>query len=459
VAPHAFADANAFYAEDDEALMFGYFPSADGKRMVYTCLSHDVVAHETTHALVDGVRTRFTDPSSPDQAGFHEGFADVVALLSVFSLREVVDAGIELAAAQRRGRSRRRAGGDGDAFFSRADLEPGTLRETVLFSMGEEMGKELSGVRQRPLRQSVRLTPSTRYYRDDPEFREPHRRGEILVAAVMNAFLTVWSARMQPLLASAPRVHRSRVVEEGANAADYLLTMCIRALDYTPPVHLEFGDFLSAVLTADSEIRPDDTQYAFRTHLLESFRAYGVEPASKGTSEAPGCWRTEHSQGLELTRTHFEPMQRDPDEVYWFVWENRRALRVDEGAYGHVLSVRPCLRVAPDGFPLRETVAELMQVLTLTPDELRAARIEVPEGFDGETVTLRGGNTLVFDEYGRLKFNIHNRILDRENQSKRIRYLWEAGYIGAGATEDRGFAALHLRRAAGASPAARAEAW
>ena len=89
VVPHAFADANAFYSRNDEALLFGYF-EADG-RTVYTCLSHDVVVHETAHALLDGLRGRFVDPSSPDQAAFHEGFADVVALLSVFSLPGVVE--------------------------------------------------------------------------------------------------------------------------------------------------------------------------------------------------------------------------------------------------------------------------------------------------------------------------------------------------------------------------------
>ena len=99
VAPHAFAEANAFYSENDEALMFGYFPGRNG--MVYTCLSHDIVAHETTHALLDGLRDRYTDPSSPEQAGFHEGFADIVALLSVFSLPKVVETLIDIGAPRR----------------------------------------------------------------------------------------------------------------------------------------------------------------------------------------------------------------------------------------------------------------------------------------------------------------------------------------------------------------------
>jgi hypothetical protein len=88
VAPHAFADANAFYSDRDRALMFGYFRSPLTGKEIFSCLSHDVVAHETTHAILDGLRKRYTAPSSPEQAGFHEGFADIVALLSVFSLRK-----------------------------------------------------------------------------------------------------------------------------------------------------------------------------------------------------------------------------------------------------------------------------------------------------------------------------------------------------------------------------------
>ena len=102
VAPHAFAEANAYYSRRDEGLLFGYFPGRDGAP-VFTCLSHDVVVHETTHALVDGLRPRLMEPSSPDQAAFHEAFADVVALLSVFSLPEVVAEAKQQAAAKASG--------------------------------------------------------------------------------------------------------------------------------------------------------------------------------------------------------------------------------------------------------------------------------------------------------------------------------------------------------------------
>lgn len=56
VAPHAFVDTNAFYTEDNQALMFGYFPGRKG--MVFTCLSHHIIAHEPVGEL--GLRAQQT---------------------------------------------------------------------------------------------------------------------------------------------------------------------------------------------------------------------------------------------------------------------------------------------------------------------------------------------------------------------------------------------------------------
>jgi hypothetical protein len=98
VRPHALHQANAYYSPRDVALLFGYFeaPAHDpGELMpgsrIYTCLSHDIIAHETTHAILDGMHRRFNEPSNPDVLAFHEAFADMVALLQHFSIPEVLE--------------------------------------------------------------------------------------------------------------------------------------------------------------------------------------------------------------------------------------------------------------------------------------------------------------------------------------------------------------------------------
>lgn len=433
VGPHAFADANAFYSERDQSLLFGYFPGRKG--MVYCCLSHDIVAHETTHALLDGLRERYTDPSSPEQAAFHEGFADIVALLSVFSVTEIVETLIDLNAPSRI-RSQ----------IAKKLLTVQALRRSVLLGLADEMGQELTPIRGDALRRSVELVPSRDYIKQK-EFEEPHRRGEIVVAAVMNAFLSVWVKRLEALGQVAPgALDRSRVVEEGAAVADYLLTMVIRALDYAPPVNLEFCDFLSAILTSDREINPNDSKYKFRETLRKSFVSYGINPRAKGTASDPGVWPAPEGH-ISNERVHFESLQRDPDEIFRFIWDNRKPLNFYENAYSRVLSVRPCLRIGPDGFALRETVAEYMQILELQASELKKLKIKIPADMpDDQEVRLTGGGALIFDEYGKLKFHIHNRLDDSERQSQRIEYLWGYGFYRNPASF-RNFASLHRQRA------------
>ncbi|HEX6046027.1 MAG TPA: hypothetical protein VFZ22_16155 [Pyrinomonadaceae bacterium] len=432
VAPHAFADANAFYSEDDQALMFGYFPGMT--RMVFCCLSHDIVAHETAHALLDGLRQRYTDPSSPEQAAFHEGFADVVALLSVFALPGIVETIIDLNARDKKNNQ-----------IARKYTTAEALRKSMLLGLAKEMGQELPAIRGDVLRRSVELVPSKSYIKD-PEFIEPHRRGEIFVAAVMNSFVEVWSKRLDALRKT-EYLDRDRVVEEGAMIADYLLTMVIRALDYAPPVNLEFCDFLSAILTSDREINPNDSRYHFRDILRKTFISYGIEPASEGTKEDPGIWAPPE-QDLSYELVHFESMQRDPDEVFRFIWQNRKALDLYEDSYTRVLSLRPCLRIGPDGFALRETVVEYMQIVTVLARELGRLKITAPEDMPADQeLKLYGGGTLIFDEYGRVKYHVTNRVNHPQRQTQRLKYLWEYGYY-RDPSSFRNFANLHRKKRA-----------
>ena len=95
--PHALRTGNAYYSPAKVALLFGYFPAVSKDRdatapgtMVFSCLSSDIITHEMTHALLDGLHRRLQEASNPDVPAFHEAFADLVALFQHFEVAELV---------------------------------------------------------------------------------------------------------------------------------------------------------------------------------------------------------------------------------------------------------------------------------------------------------------------------------------------------------------------------------
>jgi hypothetical protein len=150
---------------------------------------------------------------------------------------------------------------------------------------------------------------------------------------------------------------------------------------------------------------------------------------------------------ISVDRNHFDSLQRDPDEMYQFVWENREALELNREAYTYVPSVRPCTRVDIDGFVLRETVAEYVQILEVEARELKKLKVRAPKGMPpDQRVRLYGGGALVFDEFGRLKFNIGSGVSSKK-QGPRLQYLWDTGFFGEHRAGVRRFAQLHRERA------------
>jgi hypothetical protein len=270
----------------------------------------------------------------------------------------------------------------------------------------------------------------------------------VLVAAVLNAFVSIWVGRLKEL-GDESKLDRKRAAEEGAELADHLLNVCIRAIDYCPPTDIEFGDFASALLTVDAELNPSDGKYELRSQLRCALANYGIQPTSAGLpGRQTGSWNPPPPQtSFVYDRTHFESMRSDPDELFRFLWENRGAFRLHNEAHTRVLSVRPCTRTGRDGFTLRETVVEYHQSLKLFARELHTLDIAKPDGMpDGTAVTLYGGNAVIFDEYGHVKYNIGKSILDAKRQTARLDHLWRQGAFDPGATKARAFSRLHLRR-------------
>jgi hypothetical protein len=275
VYPHALREENAYYDPSKKALLFGYFPArpdlaADGMPggMTFSCLSHDIIAHETTHAILDGMQRYFLDPGNRDVLAFHEAFADLVALFQHFTYPEILRHQIARA---------------------RGDL--GT--ETLLGMLAIEFGKATG--RRSALRSALGDTKNGKWERRVPDPQayvvedEPHARGAILVAAMFDAFLAIYRSRTRDLLRIATGgsgvlplgdLHPDlveRLAQEAAKSARHLLLMCIRAIDYCPPVDVTYGDYMRALITADHDLMPEDDRH-YRVAVIEAFRAWGIYP-------------------------------------------------------------------------------------------------------------------------------------------------------------------------------------
>jgi hypothetical protein len=479
--PHALREANAYYSPAKKALLFGYFPApsgADGVSgrplTVFSCLSHDIVAHEVTHALLDGIHRRFNEPSNPDVLAFHEAFADLVALFSHFSLPEVLRQQIAGARGDLAGQNQL---GELAQQFGWATGRRGALRGAI-------------GAVDPATGQWAPSTPDPQAYE---RVTEPHERGAILVAAVFGAFLTIYKARVADLLRIAtegtgvlPAGHLhpdlvDRLADEAARAARRVLDMCIRALDYCPPVDITFGDYLRAVITADFEYDPVDERHD-RVAFVEAFRRHGIVPDDVRTLAPDGLlWRPAAAapdedenvvvalvQGwaVDIDSWHltedrqalFELMARHRAALHAFLAEQIQAGQTQAGARVlggldpsrpfEVHSIRPSAGTDWHGWPTLDWVIELTQGI---PQFADPAADPAADPNAEPLFTFRGGCTLIVDaRSGRVRYSI-KKPLDPARLERQRHYQLDAGsrslaatYFGApGAPGNEPFAMLH----------------
>ena len=95
VFPHAAEGANAFYSRTAKALKFLFFtPQGEPPSgTVHTCRSFDIVAHETGHAVLDGLKPGWLSAGNPPQTGgLHESFGDLTAIFLALAQPDQADA-------------------------------------------------------------------------------------------------------------------------------------------------------------------------------------------------------------------------------------------------------------------------------------------------------------------------------------------------------------------------------
>ncbi len=453
--PHALREGNAYYSPDKKALLFGYFPASmtdSGDNMpgetVFACLSYDVVAHETTHALLDGVHPRFNEASNVDVLALHEAFADIVALFQHFSYPESLRHQIAATA---------------------GNLEKQNLLGKLAYQFGQAIG------RYGALRDAIgKIDPATNEWVPEvpkPEKLlqtfEPHDRGAILVAAVFEAFLTIYKSRAADLLRIASggsgilpagELHPDlvdRLAKEAAKAADHVLQICIRAMDYCTPLDPTFGDYLRALITADKDLVADDNRN-YRLAFMEAFRRRGIYPAGvRNFSEESLLWDSPEDR----QQTHFQSLftreslhnlvpdweltSREPGKIYQQANEKQgvlhamlaanpeaaRAARIilDEHAPGsffrdkngkptfEIHSIRPVRRIGPREQTLVQLVIEITQRRRGYYSEETQKKVDSGQApIARPDFIFRGGCTLILDpDCGGVRYCIYKNILSQ----------------------------------------------
>ena len=273
IKPFSLREANAYYDRNDGSIGFGYFPAfqTDSEYVlpegtIFAALSRDVIAHEMTHALLDGMRAEFMRDTHPDVRAFHEAFADIVALLHNFAQQHLVEQALE---------------------------EKGDLNADSLLSLGRQIGEATNGSSGGAMRRALMsgerrdkpIAEARRYVENKRQ--EEHERGSILVAAVFEAFLDAYESRAKLLFRLArgggmdktsvlPPALTQLLAKEVKKLADQFLNICIRAIDYCPPVDIRFGEYLRAMLTADFDVVPNDG-HGYRDKLIKSFRRRNIK--------------------------------------------------------------------------------------------------------------------------------------------------------------------------------------
>lgn len=222
---------NAYYERSSHSLQFFSF-EADGQT-IHTSLSRDIVAHETAHALIDGIDPDLYDALDPQSLALHEGIADLTAMLIAFDSGRLTHAIL--------------------------DKTGGSIRTSNAFSsIGEQFGDAIAPGRKpgflRNLHNRVRIDPAN-------EEIEPHALSEV-ISGVLYDLIVEMHEHFKDVYAE-ERFGGDRFKASGlalAVAARLFQRMVLRGIDYLPPGEVTFADFGRAILAAD-EASPGDRQW------------------------------------------------------------------------------------------------------------------------------------------------------------------------------------------------------
>jgi hypothetical protein len=309
VVPRAGRWENAFYERESRSLQFFSFPRADRpQETVYTSLSNDIVAHETGHAILDGIAPDLYHAMTPQALALHEAIADLVAVVMAFRSKTLTKAVL--------------------------DKTGGSIRNSSAFSgIGEQYQLALSPFGEkhylRNLLNDKSLDPSLKpgdsgwVARDDP-----HPLSEVLSGALYGLIVQMHEAKVQHYAGPKPESAFSISGKALAVVTNHFKRLVFRALDYLPPGEVSFADYGRAIVAADQALYPRPS--AERDWLVAEFVRRKIVPDAAAL-QVETNFEVGVVKGLDL-----KTLAESDWAAYEFANKHRDVLRIPEGIHFRV---------------------------------------------------------------------------------------------------------------------------
>ena len=205
--------------------------------------------------------------------------------------------------------------------------------------------------------------------------------------------------------------------EQASKLASHFLATCIRAIDYCPPVDLDLGEYLRALITADYDLVPDD-RWAYREALIDAFRHRRIYPPNvTSLSEESLRWQCSELSVKTIPELNFAHLQFEGDPASpadaGELCRQAIALGGDSVSLPRVQSIRSSRRIGPDGQVVFDLVAEVTQ----------RRSVRAPEGrFD-----FFGGATVIIGPKGEVRYVIAKNILNEKRRHQQREFMRGAG--------------------------------
>jgi hypothetical protein len=358
ILPQAMYEANAMYNRQTQALHFGYFNDRHG-RTVKTALSHDIVAHETAHAILDGLRPYYLEATNPDTAAFHEYVGDLAAMLSLFRQREFVGQLVEVPRTAK-------------SFFDLvSDLAP-------------QVGTERYGDANRSF---LRTAANKKTYADVEEETDPHVRCQVLTGFAFDVFRKIFEIR-QSREAIERSTRKPTIFGQLMTTARHVVQMLLRPLDLLPPGDISFSEYISILLTIDRRFHPDDA-LGYRAAVELLLRARGLHP-----EDFEYQWEISVAppEDRHLRERDIEMIRGSRVGAYRFLDANRKAFDIPPRRDFRVVGLATNRRELNRGYmPPPETIIQYVwEEYVKLPSDVRTSGLEY--------AVVRNGGTVVVDE-------------------------------------------------------------